>query len=220
MRRRLERAAADVSGEVPPTRAEAATIKFIHFRLDSCNENLPEKCIHRNYASRPGGMPRRVFCCAHASRGRARRILVRQQRERRLEPCRFRRAKAEIRPAGRAGRAIGQRSCWKICWRPMPRRSGARRSSWRKRAISPPFACAWTGWRRRERTSRSFSTCRRSPPPPTASPPRRASWPRSRAANSRVGRRGPREVIDVYVGALEAYGFEERLTKLESAANR
>src|SRR5262249_62165382 len=35
-----------------------------------------------------------------------------------------------------------------------------------------------------------------------------------------VGRRGPREVIDVYVGALEAYGFEERLTKLESAANR
>jgi len=27
-------------------------------------------------------------------------------------------------------------------------------------------------------------------------------------------------VIDVYVGALEAYGFEERLTKLESAANR
>ena len=42
-----------------------------HFPLDSCNENLPEKRIHRNYASRPGGMPRRVFCCAHASRGRA-----------------------------------------------------------------------------------------------------------------------------------------------------
>jgi len=40
-----------------------------HFPLDSCNENLPEKRIHRNYASRPGGMPRRVFCCAHASRG-------------------------------------------------------------------------------------------------------------------------------------------------------
>src|SRR5262249_52380617 len=39
------------------------------FPLDSCNENLPEKRIHRNYASRPGGRPRRVFCCAHASRG-------------------------------------------------------------------------------------------------------------------------------------------------------
>jgi hypothetical protein len=28
------------------------------------------------------------------------------------------------------------------------------------------------------------------------------------------------KVIDVYVGALEAYGFDERLTKLESAADR
>src|SRR5215831_16217636 len=56
-----------------------------HFPLDSCNENLPEKRIHRNYASRPGGMPRRAFCCAPASRGRARRILVRQQKIRRLE---------------------------------------------------------------------------------------------------------------------------------------
>jgi hypothetical protein len=40
-----------------------------HFPLDSCNENLPEKRTHRSYASRPGGMPRRVFCCAHASYG-------------------------------------------------------------------------------------------------------------------------------------------------------
>src|SRR5262249_53859925 len=136
MPRRLERGAADVSGEAPPPRAEAATIKFIHFRLDSCNENLPEKCIHRNYASRPGGMPRRVFCCAHASRGRARRILVRQQRERRLEPCRFRRAKAEIRPAGRAGRAIGQRSCWKIWWGARAEPSGRRANAWRKAGIT------------------------------------------------------------------------------------
>jgi hypothetical protein len=29
--------------------------------LDSRNENLPEKRIHRKYASRPGGRPRRVF---------------------------------------------------------------------------------------------------------------------------------------------------------------
>src|SRR5262249_25030232 len=38
--------------------------------VDSCNENLPEKRIHRNYASRPGGRPRRAFCCADAYRGR------------------------------------------------------------------------------------------------------------------------------------------------------
>src|SRR5262249_2576664 len=44
---------------------------FTHFPLASCNENLPEKRIHRNCARRPGGMPRRVFCCAHASRTRA-----------------------------------------------------------------------------------------------------------------------------------------------------
>jgi hypothetical protein len=39
-----------------------------HNPLDSCNENLPEKSIHRKYASRPGGRPRRVFCCAHAAK--------------------------------------------------------------------------------------------------------------------------------------------------------
>src|SRR5216683_1103805 len=33
----------------------------VDFPLDSCNENLPEKDIHRNYARSPGGMPRRVF---------------------------------------------------------------------------------------------------------------------------------------------------------------
>src|SRR6516165_6762489 len=60
---------------------EAAMIKCTHFPLDSRNENLPEKRIHRNYASRPGGMPRRVFCCARASRGRARRIFARDGKE-------------------------------------------------------------------------------------------------------------------------------------------
>ena len=34
---------------------EAATIKCTHFPLDSRNENLPEKRVHRNYASRPAG---------------------------------------------------------------------------------------------------------------------------------------------------------------------
>jgi hypothetical protein len=29
-------------------------IKSPYKPLDSCNENLPEKSIHRNYASRPG----------------------------------------------------------------------------------------------------------------------------------------------------------------------
>src|SRR6516165_553782 len=41
-----------------------------YFCVDSCNENLPEKCIHQNYASRPGGSCCR-FCCAHASAGDA-----------------------------------------------------------------------------------------------------------------------------------------------------
>jgi hypothetical protein len=41
-----------------------------HDPLDSCNENLPEKRIHRNYASCPDGTPRRAFCCTDAHRGR------------------------------------------------------------------------------------------------------------------------------------------------------
>src|SRR5262249_9282328 len=32
-----------------------------HFSVDSRNENLPEKCIHQNCASRPGGSRCRVF---------------------------------------------------------------------------------------------------------------------------------------------------------------
>ena len=39
--------------------------------VDSRNENLPEKCIHQNCASRPGGSCCRFFCCAHASAGDA-----------------------------------------------------------------------------------------------------------------------------------------------------
>src|SRR5262249_18700453 len=34
------------------------------------NENLPEKRIHGNHASRPDGTPRRAFCWADAFRGR------------------------------------------------------------------------------------------------------------------------------------------------------
>ena len=37
-----------------------------NFAVDSCNENLREERIHRNYARSPGGMPRRVFRCADA----------------------------------------------------------------------------------------------------------------------------------------------------------
>jgi hypothetical protein len=167
---------------------KGATIKCTHFPLDSRNENLPEKRIHRNYASRPGGRPRRAFCCAPASRGRARRVsrvCRKTGKYRRSQPCRFKRAKAEIPPAGRAGRATGQRSCWKICWRKTARRLRARRSSWRRRARSRRFACVSTGWCRCERTSQWFSTYRRSRPPPTASLPRQGSWLRSRTAISR-----------------------------------
>src|SRR5262249_61358897 len=38
-----------------------------YFPVDSRNENLPEKCIHQNYASRPGWYAARDFCCAGAA---------------------------------------------------------------------------------------------------------------------------------------------------------
>src|SRR5215472_691167 len=41
--------------------AASAGYKFSHDPLDSCNENLPEKCIHRSYASRPDGTPAGLF---------------------------------------------------------------------------------------------------------------------------------------------------------------
>src|SRR5262249_581020 len=37
-----------------------------YFPVDSRNENLPEKCIHQNCASRPGRYAARDFCCAGA----------------------------------------------------------------------------------------------------------------------------------------------------------
>src|SRR5262249_17807927 len=46
--------------------AFSAQRRGTHFPVDWCNENLQENCIHRSYASRPGGMPRRAFCCADA----------------------------------------------------------------------------------------------------------------------------------------------------------
>src|SRR5262249_121303 len=38
-----------------------------YFPVDSRNENLPEKCIHQNCASRPGWYAARDFCCAGAA---------------------------------------------------------------------------------------------------------------------------------------------------------
>src|SRR4029453_3379939 len=37
------------------------------FSVDSRNENLPEKCIHQNCASRPGRHAARDFCYASAA---------------------------------------------------------------------------------------------------------------------------------------------------------
>src|SRR5215468_2561135 len=46
--------------------AEIANLGCVaYFPVDSRNENLPEKCIQQNCASRPGGKPLPVFCCAH-----------------------------------------------------------------------------------------------------------------------------------------------------------
>src|SRR5262249_54975204 len=114
-----------------------------HFSLDSRNENLPEKRIHRNYA----GMPGRDTAPGFLLRGRdapARGAFVRIETKER-KPCSFKKVKAEIPPAGRAGHAIGRRSCCKSCWRTMARRSRARRSISQKAAIWRRFACAGTG---------------------------------------------------------------------------
>ena len=49
------------------------------FPVDSRNENLPEKCIHQNYASRPGGSRRRLFVAR--TRARAKRLSVGDREE-------------------------------------------------------------------------------------------------------------------------------------------
>jgi hypothetical protein len=52
----------------------------LDFPLDSCNGNLREERIHRNYAKSPGGMPRRVFRCALA-RAAARGVVFAKNRK-------------------------------------------------------------------------------------------------------------------------------------------
>jgi hypothetical protein len=52
----------------------------LDFPLDSCNGNLREERIHRNYAKSPGGMPRRVFRCALA-RAAARGVVFAKKQE-------------------------------------------------------------------------------------------------------------------------------------------
>src|SRR5215813_314429 len=42
-----------------------------YFCVDSRNENLPEKCIHQNYARAGPAGAVAGFCCAHASAGDA-----------------------------------------------------------------------------------------------------------------------------------------------------
>src|SRR5262249_34027977 len=117
--------------------------RVAHFLLDSRNENLPKKHIHQNYAETPG---------RHTAPG----FLL---RGRKLRPrkaysfasrkgdklCSFRKAKAEIPPAGRAGRATRQRPGGKCCWRARARRSRAKRSSSPKAAIWWGLACAGPG---------------------------------------------------------------------------
>src|SRR5262249_55156324 len=70
------------------------------------------------------------FFVARAARAAARRVsrVCRKNRkiQRRSKPCRFKRAKAEIRPDGRAGSSIGQLRSRKIYCRNVPRGSRAR----------------------------------------------------------------------------------------------
>src|SRR5262249_42644049 len=70
------------------------------------------------------------FFVARAARAAARRVshVFRKKRkiQRRPKPCRFKRAKAEIRPDGRAGSSIGQPRSRRIYCRNLPRGSRAR----------------------------------------------------------------------------------------------
>src|SRR5205809_5677166 len=60
------------------------------------------------------------------SRGRVSRVCKKTGKYRRSKPCRFKKAKAEIQPDGRAGRSIGQPSSRRLYYRNAPRASRAR----------------------------------------------------------------------------------------------
>src|SRR5262249_26391114 len=68
------------------------------------------------------GLPRRVFCCAAASAA-VRGAFASCEQEK--MSCSSKKAKAEIQPDVRAGRAIGRPGSCRACWRKAPSRSAA-----------------------------------------------------------------------------------------------
>ena len=94
----------------------SATSNCPHNPLDSCNKNLPEKCIHRKYASRPGGRPRRVFCCADACAAARRGFVVFAEKTgkyRKPQPCSFSEwpKRESVRAAARGTRSGDAPAC-------------------------------------------------------------------------------------------------------------
>src|SRR5262249_47690386 len=123
-----------------------------HFPIDTRNENLPKKHIHRNYAETPG----RDTAPGFLLRGRGapvRGVFFRCKTRR--ETMTFYKGES----GNPAGRPRGSRNRTTILMQSLleavARRSRARLSISPKAAIWRRFACAWTGWCRRESTSRS-----------------------------------------------------------------
>src|SRR6516162_8366084 len=152
------------------------------FRLTRVTRIFQKSIFTRTAPRRPGGRPRRAFCCADAD-APARGVFFCCKTRR--ETMTFHKGES----GNSAGRQRGSRNRTTILMQSLLEADGealARKAiDLAKGGDLAGFACAWTGWCRRASTSRSPSTCRGSTRRPTPSPPRRPSWPRSRPASSR-----------------------------------
>src|SRR6516162_7798780 len=152
------------------------------FRLTRVTRIFQKSIFTRTAPRRPGGRPRRAFCCADAD-APARGVFFCCKTRR--ETMTFHKGES----GNPAGRQRGSRNRTTILMQSLLEADGealARKAiDLAKGGDLAGFACAWTGWCRRASTSRSPSTCRGSTRRPTPSPPRRPSWPRSRPASSR-----------------------------------
>jgi hypothetical protein len=164
-------------------------------------------------------MPRRGFCCATA-RAAARGVFLvfaeKTGKYRRSQPCSFRKAKAGIRPDGRADRSIGQ-PCWrKSCY---PQRVES--------IAGKLIELAERGDMRAIRVcmDRLAPVIKHQPIavelPPIEKPADSVEAVASIAAAVAAGELTATEaaqlakVVDVYVRALDSKGFDQRLSKLE-----
>ena len=166
---------------------------------------------------RPGGRPRRVFCCADAARPRAAYSFASRKGD---KSCRFRRVKAEIQPAVRAGRATGRRSCCKTL--------AADAEAIARKAIDLAKGGDLAALRM---CMDRLAPARKTEPvvldlPPLGTAADTVDAAATIVAAAAAGELTPSEaadlanVIDIYVRALATRGFEERLAKLEGSPAR